>query len=78
MSIVTRTDLCAVAGNTGCLEAIASGTALANIANERLRLGEQSAMEAMSDGDGVRAETVMVAAAQGDSLARELVDQFAQ
>ncbi len=77
MSIERNGPLCNC-GNTGCLEAIASGTALANIANERLRQGAQSVMEAMADGDGVRAEMVMGAAAQGDALARELVEQFAQ
>ncbi len=78
MSIERDGPLCNC-GNTGCLEAIASGTALANIANERLRQGAQSSMSAMADGDeGVRAETVMWAAAQGDALARELVEQFVQ
>ena len=77
MSIERNGPLCNC-GNAGCLEAIASGTALANIANERLRQGEQSAMKAMADGDGIRAEAVMQAAAQGDALARELVDQFAR
>ena len=77
MSIERDGPLCNC-GNTGCLEAIASGTALANIANERLRQGERSAMQATADGDGVRAETVMGAAAQGDALAKELVEQFAR
>ena len=77
MSIDRNGALCNC-GNIGCLEAIASGTALANIAAERLRQGEQSSMEAMADGNGIRAEAVMEAAAQGDPLARELVEQFSQ
>ena len=66
-------------GNTGCLEALASGTAIARNAAERLEQGEQSAMRSMADGDGgLRAEEVMEAAAQGDPLATEVIEQFTQ
>ena len=78
MSIDRNGTLCNC-GNTGCLEALASGTALANIAMERMRQGENSLMEAMAeDGIDIRAEAVMEAAAQGDPLAKELVEQFAE
>jgi glucokinase len=67
-------------GNTGCLEALASGTAIANMALERLERSEESILQEMANGDptDVNAKTVMEAAAQGDSLAVALVDQFAR
>ena len=66
-------------GGIGCLEALASGTAIAGIAAERLSAGERSVMESMAGVDGVvRSEAVMAAAAQGDPLAKDVVEQFAR
>ena len=62
-------------GSSGCLEALASGTAIARIARDRLAqegrdnfLGESRASESLT------AETVFQAAAQGDSLATRILD----
>lgn len=76
---IDRNGLLCNCGNTGCLEALASGTAIARNATSRLEQGEQSAMRAMADDDGsVRAETVMEAAARGDPLAMEVLEQFTE
>lgn len=62
-------------GNVGCLEALASGTALARQARERLEAGEQSALTGMANGDlaNVDARMVAEAARAGDGLAAELM-----
>ena len=67
-------------GNVGCLEALVSGTAIANSALRRLERGESSIISEMVKGDlsRVQAEMVMEAAAQGDPMAREVVDRFAE
>lgn len=67
-------------GNYGCLEAYASGPAIAERAREALDGGEQSALPAMVDGDmaAITAETVYSAASDGDPLAREIVRETAQ
>jgi glucokinase len=62
-------------GNYGCLEAYASGPAIALRAREALERDEVSALRKMVNGDLDRltAATVYEAANQGDALARELV-----
>ena len=67
-------------GNIGCLEALASGTALARTAQERLRAGESSAMLNLADGDinAVDSRTVVQAAKQDDALAQSLLTDVAQ
>ena len=79
MSIDRNGPLCKC-GNAGCLETLASGTAIANLALERLEQGEESILQETVKGDlaKVNAEAVMKAAAQGDPLARDLVEQFAR
>ena len=79
MSIDSDGPLCRC-GNVGCLETLASGTAIANRALERLERGEESILQEMVKGDlaKVNAKAVMEAAAQGDSLAVALVDRFAR
>ena len=79
MSIDRNGPLCKC-GNVGCLETLASGTAIANLALERLGRGEESILQEMAKGDlaKVDAKAVMEAAAQGDSLAVALVNQFAR
>ena len=67
-------------GNYGCIEAYASGPAIAERAREALAGGEPSAMPAMVSGDLGRltAATVYEAAQTGDRLALEVVRETAR
>lgn len=61
-------------GNTGCLEALASGTAVARIARAHLvEAGVQSTLSG-KDIESITAEAVFQAAAQGDELAQSVLD----
>ena len=62
-------------GNYGCLEAYASGPAIAERAREMLEGDEASTMPSMVDGDVSRitAQTVFEASKRGDALALEVV-----
>ena len=66
-------------GNVGCLEALASGTAVARIANERLASGEDSVLSRLvgDDGGTVSAAQVAAAASEGDPMARSIMDEAA-
>lgn len=65
--------LCAC-GNYGCLEALASGSAIAAAANRELPLNSDSSILTIARGDQgkITAETVAIAARHGDRLARDL------
>lgn len=67
-------------GNYGCLEAYASGPAIAERAREALAGGEPSAMPALVGGDLSRVTAAIVydAAKQGDRLAQEVVRETAR
>ncbi len=67
-------------GNYGCLEAYASGPAIAERAREALAGGETSIMPAMVGGDvaKITAATVYGAAKQGDELAGHVVRDTAR
>ncbi len=67
-------------GNYGCLEAYASGPAIAMRAIERIRSGDSSVLAAMvsDDLDSITAQTVYAAAHDGDELALEVVRDTAQ
>jgi glucokinase len=68
-------------GNYGCLEAYASGPAIAERAREALRGDEgESILASMVDGDQrkITAQTVYEAAKRGDSIAREVVRETAR
>ena len=67
-------------GNYGCLEAYASGPAIAERAREALAGGEPSALLVMSGGDlaQVTAQTVYEAAKTGDRIASEVVRETAR
>ncbi len=67
-------------GNLGCLEAYASGPAIAQRAREALEGSEASALWALADEDpmSITAETVYAAALAGDSLARLIVRETAE
>ena len=62
-------------GGVGCLEMMASGTAMARIAKERLAAGESSLLTKLVRGDleKVRAETLVKAEGQGDPLAGDVL-----
>jgi len=66
-------------GNYGCLEAYASGPAIAERAREALASGEESALLALAGGDplAITAATVYEAADAGDTLARVIVRETA-
>lgn len=66
-------------GNTGCLEMLASGSAIERDAIGRLKAGEKSSVMDMVSGelDKVTAEIVGQAARSGDRLARAVIDRAA-
>ena len=66
-------------GNVGCLEVMASGTAVGRMARERLASGESSSLTENGGGEieSVNAQMVSEAARQGDALARSVMDEVA-
>jgi glucokinase len=66
-------------GRQGCLEALASGTAMAREATRRLKAGESSQLLEITGGrpERVTAELIGQAASDGDTLSREVVEQAA-
>lgn len=66
-------------GNFGCLEALASGWAVAGEAKRRVSRGERSCITELVDGEleGITAEVVSLAARQGDPLARDIINKAA-
>lgn len=64
-------------GNVGCLEVLASGTAIARLTVERIARGDASSVADRANGDlnKVTAEMVAQAAASGDALAQEVMDR---
>jgi glucokinase len=67
-------------GNYGCLEAYASGPAIALRAVEAVERGAESSLRALVEGDraSVTAQAVYQAATAGDPLAREVVQDTAR
>jgi glucokinase len=66
-------------GNFGCLEALASGWAIAKEAVTRINQGERSSIAELVDGgvDNITAETVATAARRGDKVACDIVAKAA-
>jgi glucokinase len=66
-------------GNIGCLEMLASGTAIARNAVERIQKGEKTSLVDTAKGDlhKVTAEIIEKAARQGDKLAQEVIARAA-
>lgn len=66
-------------GNFGCLEALASGWAVAKAAITRINTGEKSSIIELADGklESITAETVAEAARRGDRLATDIVAEAA-
>lgn len=67
-------------GNRGCLEAMASETALVNLVVQAMREGHSSLVAQLVDQDteAVKPEHVYAAAEQGDALAMELLQNVAR
>lgn len=67
-------------GNDGCLEAYASGPAIARRAVEAIEAGAETSLRLIAEGDLARitAQTVYEAAAAGDPLALEVVQDTAR
>jgi len=66
-------------GKFGCLEALASGSAMTKESVRRLNQGEKSSIIRLVDGrlESITAETVSLAARKGDSLACDIVARAA-
>ncbi len=66
-------------GNIGCLETLASGTAVAKEAIRRISHGEKSSLTQIVEGkiENITAEQVSIAAQGGDSLALEVISKAA-
>jgi len=66
-------------GNTGCLEMLASGTAIARDARERIKQGGKSSIADMVGGelDKITAQTIGQAARSGDKLAQDVITRAA-
>jgi len=66
-------------GNNGCLETLASGTAVAREAIKRISRGEKSSLIDIVEGEieNITAEKVGIAAQHGDSLALEVITEAA-
>src|SRR5262249_7996729 len=79
VSIDYRGPLCRC-GKPGCIEILASGTAIASRARERLSRGCDSSMLAFAGGipEAVSGEIVAKAYAEGDRLAAEILTESAE
>ncbi len=66
-------------GKKGCLQAVASGSALVRMAQEALRRGEASSLREMMEGEGgeLSGELICREAAKGDPLSLRCVEQAA-
>lgn len=64
-------------GNFGCLEAIASGTAIVNIAKKAIYKGEKSIISDLAAMNCIEAEHIFEAADMGDELALNIINKEA-
>lgn len=78
VTVLPDGPLCAC-GNRGCLQALASGPAIANRARAQLRSNPDSLLLKLADGhpERIMADTVFHAAQQGDGLACDVVEETA-
>jgi glucokinase len=76
MTILPHGPLCGC-GNRGCLESLASGTAIAREARERVQRGTETLIAELSRGDPERitAKLVAEAAERGDWQANDILNQ---
>ena len=71
--IVERNGVPCTCGSRGCLQAYANGPAIANVALQRIKHGDTSCLAERILGDRLTACQVAEAAAEGDSLARDVL-----
>lgn len=78
VTIVPDGPLCGC-GNRGCLQALASGPAIANRAREQLRISPNSRLIEIVEGhpERILPETIFTAAEEGDALAQQVVHETA-
>lgn len=76
MTILENGPLCAC-GERGCLEALASGTAITRMAREGVDRSSESILLRLAEGDpeAITGELVSSAAEQGDAFAASLLEQ---
>ena len=76
MTIDTNGQRCKC-GNIGCWETLASGSAVAREAIERVSRGERSSLLELVSGklENITAKTVAVAARRGDALAQDVINK---
>ncbi len=76
MTIVANGNLCSC-GNTGCLEAYASATAIVSKAISLIEKGEDSLLKGLYNGNFYKmtSEDIYVAAMEGDSLSRSILKE---
>lgn len=76
MTIVSNGNLCSC-GNTGCLEAYASSTAIASKAISMIEKGENSLLKKLYNGNfyKITSEDIYVTAMDGDSLSRSILKE---
>lgn len=74
IKVAFRASAPCACGKTGCLESLASGSAIARVARERVAAGEASVLRDWFQGDlqRVTAREIGQAARQGDPLSREV------
>lgn len=67
-------------GKTGCLQAVASGSALVRMARDALRRGEASSLREVMEREGgeLSGESICLEAARGDHLSLRCVEQAAK
>jgi len=65
--------LCAC-GNTGCLEALAGGRAIAQQAQAAVRAGQRTLLSSMGPLDGLTARDVAAAARRGDLVSQKIIE----
>lgn len=72
-------DARCMCGNSGCLEALASGRGIAVAARQRLSLGEDSTLagDFRDDPESITAQAVAQAASAGDELAQDILQSAA-
>lgn len=79
MTIDVNGPPCSCGRSTGCLEVLASGTAIARMAREAIAAGKRTAVLALAGGDpeAIGADHVEAAAREGDAVAAQIFTRAA-
>lgn len=72
LTIEENGPLCAC-GNTGCLEAVAGGRAIAQQAQEAVRKGQRTLLATLGPAENLTARDVAAAARRGDLVAQQII-----